>query len=904
MMAFRCAAAAAVLALAAPLPAQDQSGEDPAQRAAVLVYRQALHPEGDALGLAARLLTEQAERGVESDSLKSLRERALEVARGTNRPVPALPGGIPDQMDALVARHAGSSAGSGPPGLLAAWQEHESREDLQDLLPYLLAEVRARAGRIWHEALQAAADDPVLDQALAPLVTELADADPGTPLPDWLAVEPALDQAHLSLIQGAAWRANARAALGSALDAPGEVSPVFTARLRARQFLASRAEPADAVTPALTGLWIGLRANTGGLAEGDPVPFLAALIRGAQRLGAGGEPLTDAHRSDLRATVEMLRDIPAETVEDWAAVDRRLPAIFRSVLDALAEAADRESGRPPSSASLARAGARLTLLDDDWDAYLTQPFREPIRQALASCLPAQGESAAGCRERFRDWGTQGAGIPEASGDVDGPFQTEHLLRELDLNPWQRVNYLRGFWRELLARECTGRSRIRNAMEWALAARAFLATLPESPVTGDESIRSGLDSLVDSGLSMAGDLKDFGACRVEGRGPVGQVLAGYQDSADRLAGALQRAAEAFRDRELAAGADIELDGGPHQESRYAPPEMTIGPCGGTPSCGVSLSLPASQALYRRFPAPYRVADQSGLGSLSMCYSDVAWVDRRAEPVKASGGVMANFRGRLGFRLRGRYQAGGEARDVFVLRMVTDEAYTYLFAPDRPAVLADPCPRQFQGQMATGELPEARGWLVPRRLTFLSGQRRSPAQLLAENWTRGGQWRERLATGEGVMLERAATGDELAESVAEHLERLGDRQRAHLYERMLAAIAGDGQSQAARELTTVTRELVALRRALDASIRVLVPRTAMLDPWRRALLYGDETLVGLADIRAWRDRGRDPMELPGQARDRVDRAIKAWRMPSARAEIPPFVAHALIDLLAVRGPPEAQ
>lgn len=901
-MGFRTAMATAMVMVAAPTLLQAQTGNGTGERAAVLVYRQALHPDGDALGLAARLLTERAGAEVEADALTGLRERVLEASEGVKRSAPAVPGAVPDQMAALVARHVEAQTVGGAPRLLPAWRQVERREDFHGLLPYLLAEAAAGAGRIWYAALTAADDDEALAEALAPVVAELAGTDPGAALGDWLAVEPALNRERLSLGTPWAWRENARSALASALDEPADISPVITARLRAQWFLAGRDDTADPVGLALSGLSVGLRANAGGLASGDPLPFLVALNLGAQRLAVAGDSLSSAHRRELEATVDILEGLPPGMLEGWSDVDRRLPAIFQSVLEVLSEAAADEDGKPPSPSRLLMAGARVTVLDDDWEAYSMQPFREPIQQALDQCLPLEAASAAECRARFRDWGLEGAAIPEASGDVGGPFQTENLLRELSMNPWQRVNYLRGFWRDLLARECTDRARIGNAMEWALAARAFVATLPEEREPGDGDIRDDLDRLADAGMSLAEDLQDFGACQVQGRGPIRQVLAAYLETAGRLAEVMERAGQAYRDRQFAEGADIELDAGPGQATRYAPENMSVGPCDETPSCGVALQLPVSEALYRRFPAPYRVADQSGMGSLSICYSDVSWVERRAEPVASSGGIMANFHGRLGFRLRGRFQTGGEARDVFVLRMVTDEVHNYLFAPDRPAVLADPCPRQFQGQMATGELPEARGWLVPRRLTYLSGQRSSPAQLFAENWSRPGGWRERLAKDEAAV-ERAADGEDVADRVEDHLARLRDRQRDHLYERLLAPMVGEEDARADRELTATTRELAALRQALGASVRVLTPGTVMLDPMRRAVLYGSESLVGLAEIRAWRDQGRDPMALPDLARARAERAIDTWRLPSGRAELPPFVAHALIDLLAVRQPPGA-
>lgn len=900
MTAFRFAALIVIVALGAPLPAQAQTEERTAHRAAVLVYRQTLHPDGGALGLAARLMTERArvEGQADAEALERLRERVLEAARDLEHQAPTTPGVAGDQVAALVARQAETGFAAGPRRLLAAWRERENRKELEGLLPYLLVEAESSAGEIWQAALDAAGDDEALAQALAPLVSELTGAGLQAPLSEWLAASPALDPDSLSVSPGEAWRDRVRSRLASALADPADVSPVITARLRAQWFLASRTEPADAAGLALAGLWIGLRANTGSLQTGDPVGFLAALIDGAQRLAMGGEPLSAAQRRELAATVDLLEDIPADVVEDWTAVDRRLPGIYRSVLGELSEAAG--NGATPSAAGLLMAGARLTLLDDDWEAYLMQPFREPIQRGLTECLPVKEASAAGCRVRFQDWGLQGAAIPEASGDVGGPFQTQYLLRELDLNPWQRVNYLRGFWRELLARECTSRSRIRNALEWSLAARAFLATLPEDPAPEDDAIQAGLDRLAEAGESLVGDLKEFGACRVQGRGPIRQVLDAYLGAVNRLSGVLKRADRAFQDEILVAGADIDLDAGPDQDTDYAPLNITVGPCDATPSCGVALELAASPDLFHRFPGSYRVAHQSGLGSLSICYNEVSWVNRRAEPVKAGGQVMANYQGNLGFRLRGRYQAGGETRDVFVIRLVSEKAHTYLFAPDQSAVLADPCPQEYQGRMAVGELPEARGWLVPRRLTFLSGERRSPARLFVENWARGEAWRERLASGEGVTLERAAAGDEVAGSVRDHLEGLRERRRAHLFERLLAPMASDGETQAARDLTATAQELAALQRALDASVRVLMPRTAMHDPRRRGVLYGDEALVGTAGIRAWRDRGGDPMALPDHARERVERAIAAWRALAGGTELPPFVAHALIDLLAARAP----
>lgn len=901
MLIARRALVAVLFLVAPPLVAQPAAELD--RRAALLVYRQALHENGDALALAARLLTERSARSEDADAetLSRLRERLL-AASGqhakTSARLSLVPGGSDDLVGSLVARHAGSLSDPPLPRLLPTWSQVESDAALADLVVQLRAAARGASGPIWRAALEAAYDEPALATALDPILEALTGADLNASLQAWHDADPALAATDLDVSAGPGWLARVRTRLASALADPDHVDPVITAQLRAQWFRASRLPDADEAALAVAGLWIGLRDSVPSLEGGDPVPYLSALLAGAQRLALLEQSIPAEIRSELERGLALLTDLAGSDGSGWRHVDVGLAEIHETVITELERVARDPEGGGPRQRPLLLAEARLTLTDDDWEAYLMQPFREPVQQALVDCFPGTNVSAALCRTRFENWALDGAGIPEASGDVGGPFESEHLLRETELNPWQRINYLRGFWRMLLARECSGRERVINALEWALASRAYLEVVEREPSPGNGEVAAGLGRLADAGASLIRDLGEFGACRAQGRGPLWRILSIYATAVNRLSSALPRAADAFREQVLAPGSDVSLDEGPEQATEYAPQAMTVAPCDGAPACGVSQALPASAGLYSRFPSHYRVADQVGLGSLDLCYGDVSWVERRSEPVRAGGGVMANFHGRLSFRVRGRYAAGGEVRDVFVLRVVTEREYPYLFGPDRPEVLADPCPQEFQGRQSAGELPSERGWLVPRRLTFLSGERTAPSRLFTENWTRGEKWLERLA-GDGAEMEKGPPpAGELRERLAARLATLRERSSAYLYEHLLAPMPSDPPGSPAERLTSTALELSAMRRSLDAAARLLVPRSAMLSVALRGSLYGDNAMVGPVQIREWRDAGRDPRELPGHARQRLESSAGAWRDRTGGAEIAPFVARTLIDLLGAR------
>jgi|GEM_PF-6239206 len=888
---------AALLLLSLPA-AWGQSGTDVGRRAAVLVYRQALDPRGPALTATAGVLTELADGG---GDLAQLRERVMAALGDVAGPLPPPAAGAPpDAVASLVSRFAGDAgANGGGPLLGPGWQLMDGNDALRGLVPVLLARARENAGAIWRRALTAAGGDGALADALAPLIAELADAPADASLATWMAVKPTLAADDLSLPSAGRWGAGLAGALNAAAGQSSTPPAAELARWRAQwALIQARDTTLDADRRALYNLELAALSHLGEQDAGNPLPFMAAMVSGAQALAASG-PLGDAVRRDLGRALATLESLPMRHDAQWREVDQRLPELFAETMDrleALAEPHDVETAEKIERA-LIRLQARVSLLAPDWDAYLTQPFREPVQRALDECFPGDGGKPPGdCLQHFEAWATEGAAIPEAAGDIAGPFGAEYVLRELELNPWQRINYLRGFWRMLMGRDCSPQAVINNPLEWSLGSRAYL----QAARRDKDRPLPGLNRLIDGGERTITDLDRFADCRAAGATTLGRILDSYASALNRLAEALPEAAQAFRQQVLEPGADMSLDGGARQSTEYMPAGLALAPCEGTASCGVAQPLPASDALYRRFPPVFRIADQSGLGQLSLCYTDVSWVERRREPRPVGGGVMADYYGRLSFRVKGRYREGGQDRDVFVLRMISEGEYPYLIAPDRPEVLADPCPQEYQGRQSFGELPRERTWLVPRRLTFLSTERTPASRLFTENWTRGQGWLEWLTSG-GAEEEKTPSPGDLPARVEQHLVDLRRRRSEYLYAHLAAAPAAQEAPAPLSGLAAAMRDVSALFKALDASARVLIPRSVALEPVLRSSLYGTDPLLHDSVVHEWRADGRDPMALADEARRRFEAVAGPWRAAAAHGELSGVIGETIVELVSARERP---
>lgn len=889
--------ALSLIAGLAVAPVSAQVPTETEQRTVVLAYRQALRPSGDRIAAVAGILAARV-NFPEGADIAQIRDQLLDRLQPHDGYL--WPPSAEAPSDAVAARVLLEAARLPIPSnrLVPTWEAMRARDYLGALGGEILAQAAAHSGEIWMQVLSGIADDPALEQALTPLVESLAGAPVSAPIAAWRGQEPALPASALEPVGAALWNPAMARETQAALSNPESMTPARAAAWRARAWLQHKHRPPDPDREAIDRLRLLLYEQMPAFVNGNPLPFMAALVDGTLGLAMHQE-LSKEVKRDLRLLLGALETLPMRYDAQWRELDTRLPEIYAETIDRLTRMARAETTKTPVRA-IAALQARLSLLETDWDAYLAQPFREPVQQAIEDCFSPDPDDPAKCRTRLREWALEGAAIPESAGDLNGPFDTEYLLREFELNPWQRINYLRGYWRDLLGQSCSGQTRVVNALEWSLGALAYLALLPESADTR-EQIGGDLDALISAGIAVAEELSQFSACSIEQQPLLLRVLGVYREALHSLSLALPAAAEAFRVRALVPGADISLDGGADQRTGYVPRQLELLPCEEeASSCGVTLSLPGSSDLFHRFPAPFRVAHQAGMGTLSMCYSDVSWVDRRVQPRRVGGGeVMADYKGRLSFRVQGRYSEGGDVRDVFVLRYVTDAEYTYLYAPNRPEVLADPCPREFQGQQAFGSLPESRGWLVPRRLTFLSSERTSPARLFTEHWARGENWLEALAGNAGVAVEKfPEVPAELRARLDLHLTMLRNQRRQELFELLSPPARPLTGTDAASRLSRAAQSVAAARRVLDATGRALLPNRLALTPALRRSLYGAEPLAGPAMVSEWRRAGRDPLDLPRVGMERLSRHAPAWREAGGVHELPRFLANALSALVTTR------
>jgi hypothetical protein len=539
--------------------------------------------------------------------------------------------------------------------------------------------------------------------------------------------------------------------------------------------------------------------------------------------------------------------------------------------------------------------ARWVLLVPDMSFYFDQPVRRTVGSAIVRCIggiaaaePGTATQAAAddCAAGLAEASQTAIGAAELAGDPDGPFGVEQLQRELLLAPWQRINYVLGYLREAMAPACpVPDDPLPNPLEWSNLVAVFDWSARRAPYRfrNDEN-RILLRELRDQGRRLLADLARETDC-VSGTGagltdPVLRGLAEYRDALNRLIGSLREAELAYRAERLEPGADVVLRGNSGQATAYRPEDRVIGPCDEATVCEMRGALEASPALLAQFPDPYLLADQLRLGEVEICYDDVQWVERRAEPVREDDPHVANYHGRLRFDLVGRYREGDAAQDVFGYTFVTPDEYHYLFGAATDEVLDDPCPTEWIGtRITTGLGGDRRIRVVPDRLTYLTAARSLPSRIITGNWTDGQQWRAAFESGVGVEP-RIHEGDAgLAERVDRRLQELFREEQSVLY---TALFTPPERSWRRREETLYDRllELDARKALIVAYVNLLYPASMLDSDEIRSLLTGRGALLDERILRQFRREDVAVSEISPSGTARLERLLGEWnRVPDA-------------------------
>jgi len=684
----------------------------------------------------------------------------------------------------------------------------------------------------------------------------------------------------------------------SAVDArPPDAKGLIQLRysILARLAQAGEAENVDAREQAKDSLY--LLTLIDGLHEGRYFDFVQGLLSITSRL----LELPETGLKEFSLVDWLLAELPAISAHyavNFASVDPHLNTVFSSIYNVLVtrsgfeaiepvveETGDEESDNDPATSELvveqvdytadikasrvelADAAAQLALLIPDMAYYFDTPVRARIVRETDSCfrlaagIDNNGDSALmrrqfdSCMDTLLLLADRESRLAELSGDMNGPFTTETLRRELSVAPWQRVNYAIGYIYERYPTQCLPPANVLpNPLEWAVLANIMSWFAEHSPeffeTTENENrisrMRNIGEEIVQAMAEQVECLADSGTGIND---MVSRVMIDYEIALRELDSGIRGAEVDFRTQKLKPGADVVLDEDASQKTSYRPDSLVITPCDARDVCEMSGNLSATRALIGLFPDEYLLSDQTGMGRIEICYRNMEWVQRRSELVRADDENVANYFGHLGFDLVGRYVENEQVSDIFGFRFTGPEEHHYLFAQASEEVLNDSCPVEWVGSRTVTPLREDRGGIIPDRLTYLAASRILPSRLLQNNWDRGAEWRDWFVTGIGVTpLELRAT-PEIVTRLNQHLQSLYQGEQMQIYQRILLPNARDSKGDDV-SLYTEMSEVSIAKAILRQQMMLFYPESLVNSDTIRMAIAGDAGLLEQRTLRRFK------------------------------------------------------
>jgi hypothetical protein len=559
---------------------------------------------------------------------------------------------------------------------------------------------------------------------------------------------------------------------------------------------------------------------------------------------------------------------------------------------------------------LADAVATLALQIPDMVYYFDTPVRSRIIDQIGTCigLVADVDEAGqptmsraqfdGCIEGMLRLADGEIRNPELSGNVEGPFTDDALRRELGIPPWQRVNYGVGYLQERLANGCQAPAdALPNPLEWSVLATtmAWLAEHAPGYFLNREN-EARIARMRGIGERLVLDLARQAECRAASRDGdmISRVMRDYDQALRDLDQGIERAEQDFRATRLQPGADVSLAAGAAQRTAYRPEDLLIGPCDSGAFCDMTGELSATRALIGLFPDEYLVADQAGMGRIEICYRNMEWVQRRSELVRPDDENVANYYGRLGFDLLGRYVEGDRSADIFGFRFTSPDEYHYLFAQASEEILQDSCPVEWVGSRVVTPLREKRAGIVPDRLTYLASARNQPSRLLQNNWDRGAEWRDWFVTGLGVTPLDLPGAGSITTRLDQHLQSLYQVEQAEVYQRVFLPNARNADGEDVSLFDEMSR--VSANKAVMHMLMMLFYPASLLDSDQiRTAMNGDAGLLDGRILRRFREQDTALATVRALARERLNDFREAWAAQPAevlgQGSISPSVTYAV-------------
>ena len=204
-----------------------------------------------------------------------------------------------------------------------------------------------------------------------------------------------------------------------------------------------------------------------GLQDGRYIGFADGLLLVTSRL-LGSTETSEVTLSLVDWLVSELPAISAQFAVDFASVDPRLNAVMtaaHTVLGDIASAEGKILNVAAARVVLADAVAQMTLLIPDMAYYFDTPVRSRIIEGVNTCVAvavAVSEDGVAsmtraqfdaCMASLLQLAQSEIRLPELSGNMNGPFTTDALRRELSITPWQRINYGIGYLHQRYSTSC-------------------------------------------------------------------------------------------------------------------------------------------------------------------------------------------------------------------------------------------------------------------------------------------------------------------------------------------------------------------------------------------------------------------------------------------------------------------
>ncbi len=611
--------------------------------------------------------------------------------------------------------------------------------------------------------------------------------------------------------------------------------------------------------------------------SGRPLAASWLLLEGLSRLALQPDPSDQA--GEFLTLIDQIGNARAEL----QLIDRDLPTVFSRLEDAAALLSQQDGASSAALSELADAYARLALFAPDAGFYLDQPVREDIRDLMTQCYPdpllvgpLPRDLFERCLEQLTGLMTEALDREELTGGGSGPFAAEFLRRESASMAWQRANYLDGHLAWRLALNCPAPAWI-NTLEWSLLSHHLGRWAAQRPAfMTTERWQDWLADALEPGRQAELRRQQWQACLFESGGQradsVERILTELDQAYRELANTVADAEAQFLADNTRATADLDLTQGPTQPTSYRPETLMVSPCPQRETCGARAPLSVSRALLSLFPSQYLLADQLGLGEVSLCYGEVAWVEREQRAARQGDPRVANYHGRLQFELFGEFQRDDETETVFAYRLTAQSPQHYLFAAASDEVLDSACPRELVGQPVASQLPDERPSLVPNRLTYFAAAPTTPEAELLANWDRGAEWRDWFVTGNQLEALIEPDPDLLLETVADRLQSLAQQRERQIIARLLIQASSNGSSDPLAGAMQTVSEWVTL---LRATTELHYPGVARHDPVVRAALRGEDGLVHRDRIRPLRDRQVPMRDVAAQGREKVEMLLDYWR-----------------------------